>query len=307
MKLKDAVRLARPRHWVKNVIVLFPVVFAMKVGDAEAWISAAVATLAMCLASSSVYIFNDICDRREDSLHPHKKDRPLAAGRVSVGAASALSAGFYICALVAAVVLVSLSGSLPTLMIFFAYCLLQLGYSTYLKKYMLVDVICIALGFVLRAVMGAAAIRVQISPWLFVCTFTICLFMGFCKRFNELVTIGDAAEATEHRGTLAGYSRELLTHLITLSAGVAIVGFLLYTTAGRPVAPFNTSHLLYTLPIVVYAVARFAMLSMAGRYPGPTELILRDRPLQLTLVLWGAAAVGVIFWGESLRQWVVGL
>ena len=168
---------------------------------------------------------------------------------------------------------------------------------------MLVDVIGIAMGFVLRAVGGAVAIAVVPSVWLFVCTFTLCMFMGFCKRYNELITIGEPDQAAAHRPTLAGYSPELLTHLITLSAGVAVVAFLLYAASPGTGQTFHTMLLVYTLPLVCYGVFRFAMLSMMGRYTDPTDLMLRDRPFQLTLLLWLASAAAVMQWGPQLLAW----
>jgi len=298
MTAKATIRLIRPEHWIKNVIVLFPVLFAHKAGVLGAWVQAGLAAAAFCLASGAVYAFNDIRDRAKDLLHPQKRLRPLPAGAISVHAAAVTGA-----VLAVAGVAVAFAAGLPVLAAVAAYLLLQAAYTTALKRKMLVDVICIALGFVLRAVGGALAIRVAVSPWLFVCTFTLCLFMGFCKRANELASLGDGGEAADHRATLSGYSGELLTHLITLSAGVAVVSFLLYATSGRTIHHLGTDYLLYTLPLVIYGVCRFAMLSMRGLYADPTALILHDRPLQLTVVLWAAAAAAVIRWGPDIQRW----
>jgi len=188
-----------------------------------------------------------------------------------------------------------------------AYVLLQLAYTLILKHKAIIDVICIALGFVLRAAAGAIAIEVEVSPWLIVCTFTICLFMGFCKRCNETVTLGPGGEATGHRKPLAAYTSELLTHLITLSAGVAVVAFLLYASNDRTIRHFKTDYLIYTLPIVIYGITRFAMLSMKGCYRDPTDLFFRDRPFQLTVVVWFASAAVIIRWGLGLQQWLASL
>jgi 4-hydroxybenzoate polyprenyltransferase len=185
-----------------------------------------------------------------------------------------------------------------------AYLVLQLAYTYYLKRKMLVDVICIALGFVLRAVAGAVAIGVPISPWLFVCMFTICLFMGFCKRCNEIATMGPMPDAHQHRRTLLDYSLELLTHLITVSASIAVVALLLHATSKRTVGNLGTNYLIYTLPVFIYGVFRFAMLSMKGIYKDPTDLFLRDRPMQLAVLLWVAAIVAIIRWGKPLQHWL---
>ena len=291
------IRLARPGHWVKNVIVLFPVVFAMRAEDASAWRNAALATLAFCLVSSAVYIFNDICDRSADRLHPRKKNRPLASEQIGVTSAAVEA----LCLLTGAVlVAICVNRILPAVLL--VYLLLQLGYGTFLKHKVIVDVICIALGFVLRAVAGAVAINEEVSAWLFVCTFTLCMFMGFCKRCNEMATLGEPSQAAKHRKALAAYTSELLTHLITLSAGIAIVAFLLYASNERTIENFGTNYLVYTLPIVIYSITRFAMLSMKGVYADPTDLFLNDRPFQLTVVTWFAAVVLIIQWGRDLQK-----
>ncbi len=299
--LNSLLRLARPSHWIKNLIVLLPVVLAVRMDDPSAWAAAALAAAAFCLAASAVYIINDIYDREKDRLHPCKRDRPLVTGRVSIPVA-AIAAG--VLAIAAAAVAIGVNSMV--LLVVLAYLVLQLAYTYFLKRKMLVDVICIALGFVLRAVAGAVAIGVEISPWLFVCMFTICLFMGFCKRCNEIVTAGEEVAARRHRGTLAQYTPELLTHLITVSAGIAVVAFLLYATSDRTIMNLETNYLIYTLPVFIYGVFRFAMLSMKGIYKDPTDLILRDRSMQLAVLLWVAALVGIIRWGKALQQWLAG-
>ncbi|MFW6146284.1 MAG: decaprenyl-phosphate phosphoribosyltransferase [Planctomycetota bacterium] len=298
-RLTRWLRLGRPRQWSKNVLVLLPVIFAQKAGDVSAWAYALAATAAFCLASSAVYAFNDIRDRHADRLHPRKKDRPIAAGAVGVPQAYAFS-------LVTTLAALGLSAWLHPLAagLIGAYLALQLVYSLSLKRRMIADVICIALGFVLRTVTGAVVIEAPPSPWLIVCTFTLCLFLGFCKRRAELATMGNRPDAQTYRRTLAGYDPELLTHLITLSAGIAIVSFLLYAVSDETEARFGTVYLAYTLPLVVYAICRFAMLSMWGRYDDPAELILRDRAFQAAAALWLAAVLAIIYWGPYIRDWI---
>lgn len=299
--LNSLLRLARPSHWIKNLVVLLPVVLAVRMDDTSAWAAAGLAAAAFCLAASAVYIINDIHDREKDRLHPCKRDRPLVTGRVSIPVA-AIAAG--VLAIAAAAMAIGVNPMV--LLVVLAYLVLQLAYTYFLKRKMLVDVICIALGFVLRAAAGAVAIGVQISPWLFVCMFTICLFMGFCKRCNEIMTAGEELVARRHRGTLAKYTPELLTILITISAGIAVVAFLLYATSDRTVMNLGTNYLIYTLPVFIYGVFRFAMLSMQGIYRDPTDLILRDRPMQLAVLLWVLALVGIIRWGKALQQSLAG-
>lgn len=295
MQWTPFIRLARPSHWVKNSIVLLPVVFGRQMDRPKAWLLAGLAAAAFCLASSAAYAVNDILDRDRDRLHPDKRNRPVAAGELSLRQALA-AAGVL---LAAAVMVISWTGAGATACLV-AYVLLQGAYSALLRRKMIVDVLCIAVGFVFRAVAGACAIGVAASPWLLICTLTLCLFMGFCKRYTEVAVLNGNGAGRGHRLTLAGYSTDLLTHLITLSAGIAIVSFLQYTMSVETVARFGTHYLVFTLPAVIYGVCRFAMLSMAAAYPGPTELILRDRPFQAAVLSWVLAAAVIVRWGRDI-------
>lgn len=296
------IQLARPRHWVKNVVVFMPVVFGMRMSQMQAWVQAGVAVVAFCFVSAFAYIINDVKDCQSDRRHPQKKYRPVACGKVSTRAAIIEAT---VLLLIGACLAKSLSVIL--LLIVMLYVLLQVSYTLFLKQKALIDVICIALGFVLRTASGAVAIKVEISPWLFICMFTLCLFMGFCKRYSEVVTIGDVALARNHRPTLIEYTPELLTHLITLSAAIAVIAFLLYGLSERTVAQFGTNYFIYTLPVAVYAIFRFAMLSMKGSYSGPTELILRDRPFQLTILVWIVLILVVIRFSKNIDLWIQSL
>ncbi len=296
------IKLARVDHWIKNFVVLMPVVFSQKIftEDAVSAVGYAIAAaVAFCFASSFAYAINDIKDADADGKHPKKKHRPVASGDVSKSAALAAAIFFIVVALAT-----SLAISYILTFIIALYIALQIAYSAFLKKKPLIDVICIALGFVLRAAAGAVAIEVKLSPWLFICMFTICLFMGFCKRYNELVTLGDSDTAEDHRPALISYTPDLLTHLITLSAGIAVVAFLFYGLNPSTVNRIGTNYLIYTLPVVVYAIFRFAMLSMRGVYTDPTDLIIHDRPFQITITLWILMAGIIIMYSEELNNWL---
>lgn len=298
-------RLLRPHQWVKNVFVFAGVVFGgpqiIERGDSLTGAIGLVLLGFACLSlvSSSVYIFNDIRDREEDRLHPRKRNRPLAAGLVSVPAAGLL------CVTTGAI---GLFGGFLLDRAFFlmlaAYLVLQGAYTLGLKRAVLLDVIIIATGFVLRAVAGAVLVHVQISIWLVLCTFTLCLFMGFSKRrceLNAMSTAGPDA-ARRHRATLLRYSPDLLNHMTTVAAGIAVISFMLYATDRITIEKFGTPYLAYTLPLVVYAVFRFALLVDEERVDGPTDVMLRDWPFQLAIVLWGIAALVIIYWGPELQR-----
>ncbi len=285
------IKMLRPAHWVKNLAVLLPLVFAMEVGNINSVVRILTAAAVFCLLSSGVYIINDLRDRPVDKLHPHKKNRPIASGGVDADYAFITALILITAAFVSSFLFFS------RIFIFLAgYFCLQAAYSFSLKRVVLLDVICIAMGFVLRASAGAAAIKVAISPWLFICMFTICLFMGFCKRYNEKVIFADSDDGQKHRDTLLEYTPELLTHLVTLSAGLAVISFISYAMSPLTVGNFGSEKLVYTLPLVVYAVFRFAMVSMKALYEGPTEIILKDRPFQIAAFLWGLWVFTVINW-----------
>lgn len=294
-------RLLRPEQWVKNVFLLAGLVFGRKFTDPDSVLVAIGGFSLFCMLSSAIYVLNDIRDREDDKLHPRKRERPIASGAVSVpaaiaisvilllftlGSAVALDRGFFFCCL--------------------AYVVLQMMYTFAFKHEVLLDVILIGIGFVIRAVAGAVLVHVEISHWLVLCTFTLCLFMGFSKRRCELSAMASAngGDAKQHRRTLAQYTPELLNHMTTLTAGIAVVSFMLYTVDQRTVSVYGTNYLIYTLPMVVYAIFRFALLVEHGRVDGPTDVILRDRPFQGAILLWIVAAMAIISRGPQIAAWL---
>jgi 4-hydroxybenzoate polyprenyltransferase len=294
-------RLMRPGQWIKNLFVFAGLVFGHLLGNWPSVLAVILAFICFCLLSSAVYTFNDIHDRAEDRLHPTKRRRPLASGQVSVGAATVFGVVLLALGLGGSVVL---NGGF--LAIAALYVLLQMAYTFALKHATVLDVIALGLGFVLRAVAGAVAVHVTISPWLVICTFTLCLFLGFSKRRCELDSLADGppADAARHRRTLAEYTPELLNHMTTLTAGIAVVSFMLYATDKRTLEVFGTNYLVYTLPMVVYAIFRVALLVEHGRVNGPTDVVLRDRPFQAAIVLWGLAVLVIIYRGQVLQEWL---
>ncbi|MFQ5807758.1 MAG: decaprenyl-phosphate phosphoribosyltransferase, partial [Phycisphaerae bacterium] len=299
-------QLLRPSQWIKNVFVFAGLIFGRKLTDPTSIGITLLGFACLCLLSSLVYIVNDIQDREEDKLHPRKCRRPIASGQVGVSVAATL---------VAALLLVGLSGSWLLDrgfgIVATAYLVLQTLYTYGFKHAVILDVIAIGLGFVLRAVSGAVLLHVDISPWLVLCTFTLCLFMGFGKRRCELnaLAVSRGTGAAGHRRTLSIYTPDLLNHMTTLTAGIAIVSFMLYTIDDRTIAQFGSRDLglfgskclLSTLPIVVYAVFRFAVLVEHGEVDGPTDVVFRDRPFQVAILLWVVAALLIVYRTEQLH------
>lgn len=295
-------RLLRPEQWTKNAFLFAGVAFGRKLTDPHFLTLALLGFICFCFVSSSVYILNDIHDRNEDRVHPRKRHRPIAAGTVSVGQ------GVLITILLLAV---GLGGAQWLDRGFFlvagCYFLLQIAYTFRLKQVALLDVIMIGVGFVMRAVAGGVLVQVEISHWLVLCTFTLCLFMGFSKRRCELASLAERSktDVARHRKTLIEYTPDLLNHMTTLTAGIAIISFMLYATDQRTVTVFGTNYLVYTLPLVVYAIFRFALLVEHGRVDGPTDVLLYDRPFQATLILWAVAALVIVYQGAAIQRWLM--
>lgn len=283
------IRLMRPHQWIKNLVVLAGPAFGLEFAD----LRVLVVFLAFCLVSSASYAINDIFDREADRTHPEKKHRPIASGDVSVSGAW----GFATLLAVAAICTTHWLLSPVVTLLVAGYFILILAYSSFLKRRPILDVMIIAVGFVMRAVAGAAAVEAFVSPWLIACTFTLCMFLGFGKRRCELATLHSEEERGKHRATLLRYTPELLSHLISVSAGIALVTFLLYTMDSNPNIPhppFRKELLLYTLPMVAYGFFRYTMLIETGRFTGPMQIVLKDKALILTGFLWVAAAIGII-------------
>ena len=281
-------QLMRPKHWTKNVFLFAALIFGQKLTDPVAVGAAVGGFICFCLAASAVYIFNDIIDREADRLHPEKRNRPLAAGGVSVSSAAVASV---LCAAAALAGSLVLGRSFAAIVL--AYIALVVLYTLLLKRVMILDCIVISVGFCLRAMAGAEAVGVFISPWLIVCTFALCLFLAFSKRLAELGQLRQDGES--FRKALAGYTPELLAHMVDVTSGLAVVCFLLYAMDERTLRLFGTNNLVYTTPIVLYCVFRFSASMQKGRYSDPVQLILSDWPFQIGFALWVLACVGIVY------------
>ena len=282
-------RAMRPRQWTKNAAVLAPLVFAHKAFEPALALNAVVATLAFCLLSSAVYLFNDLADRERDRLHPLKRLRPIASGEVGPGLAAGLGLGLAASGLVAFWWL-----GLPAFFGALGYLGLQVAYTGLLKRLVILDVFAIGAGFVVRVATGALAISVPISNWLYLCTFLLSLFLGFSKRRAELALLDDGAGA--HRANLSELSLPLLDQLISVVTASTVVCYALYTMSEDTVAKFGTDNLKFTIPCVVYGIFRYLFLIYRRNEGGsPEKLLLTDVPLLLDIGLF-TAIVGVVLY-----------
>jgi 4-hydroxybenzoate polyprenyltransferase len=288
--LPALIRSMRPKQWIKNGFIFAALVFDGQLGNTPALLRTTLGFALFCLATSSIYLINDIRDLAEDRQHPTKRNRPLPSGRLPVGVAWTAAGVLGGVAIAGAFLLVPRFG-----WIVLGYVALFIFYSFTLKHLVILDVFAIAAGFVLRVAAGVALITVmRFSPWLYVCTTLLALFLGFGKRRAELQLLAESAG--QHRRVLDGYTLPLLDQLIVVVSSATIMAYSLYTFSAENV-PKNHLMML-TIPFVAYGIFRYLWLIHVEDAGGaPDELLLSDRPLLLTFLLWGAAAVGALYLG----------
>jgi 4-hydroxybenzoate polyprenyltransferase len=287
--LKALIKTMRPRQWTKNGFIFFGLVFDKQLFMLEPFLRTVAGFFLFCLLSSAVYLLNDIADVEADRNHPEKKFRPIASGKLPVRVAS-----------VAAMLLAFISISLGYLLspffalILAAYLFINLLYSRWLKHVTILDVLIVSSGFVLRVAAGVILIFPveRFSPWLYMLTILFSLYIGLGKRRAELNLLAEGASA--HRKVLDGYTLPLLDQYITIVSGMTIVAYSLYTFSA-PNLPENQSMML-TIPFVVYGIFRYLQLIQIGHEAGsPDEVALKDRPLQVTVLLWGLTVIAIFY------------
>ena len=286
----------RPAQWTKNLIVFAALLFSGRLIVLDSVIRSIEAFVIFCLLSGVVYLINDVADREADRQHPLKRSRPIASGQVSVAAALSTAAVLGAGALAWAFWLATPFGVLAA-----AYVLLQAMYSGPLKHIVIIDVLTIAVGFVLRAAAGAVAIAVTFSEWLLIMTILLALFMALSKRRHELVLLADTAKG--HRRILEEYSPYLLDQMISVVTASTLVAYAIYTVSPDTIAKFHTNKLGLTLPFPLYGIFRYLYLVHLKEGGGsPSEMLLNDRPLLICVALWAATVAVIIYGAPSLLQ-----
>ena len=294
MTFRDFTKAVRTRQWAKNALLFGGFIFAGRLRAPEAVLfddalRVLLAFGCFCALSGAAYLLNDWMDIERDRLHPIKRERPLAAGRISPRGALALFAGL----LVVAVTLASAIGvSHPSARWFglagAVYFALTVSYSLRLKHEVVIDVLAVALGFVVRVVAGCLAIPVLISPWILFCTFNLALFVALCKRRAELLEVGGNGAT---RGVLKGYTAEMLDTFISVAAGLTIISYSLYTFQAPLTKAMGelaqTPLMMTSIPFVIYGVFRYLLIAHSSTVGGEPEQMLRDKPLMVNVVLWG--------------------
>jgi 4-hydroxybenzoate polyprenyltransferase len=282
----------RPSQWTKNLILFAALLFGQRLFDGQAVLNAAAGFVIFCALSGVVYLINDIADREADRRHPVKQHRPIASGVVPVRAAITLAVVLGAAAIGGAFWLSRSFGIVST-----SYLALLAVYSGVLKHVVILDVLTIAIGFVLRAVAGAVAVNVPISHWLYVLTILGALFLALSKRRHELVLLADGAIG--HRRILEEYSPYLLDQMIAVVTASTIVAYAFYTVSPETIQKFGTDRLMLTLPFPLYGIFRYLYLVHLKEGGGnPSDMLLNDRPLLLCVGLW-ASSVALIIYGPA--------
>ena len=278
--LASAVRV---RQWTKNLLLFAGLVFAAKLSDVGRWGDAWLALAAYCAASSAAYLVNDVRDAESDRLHPFKRRRPVASGRLRASTALVLSA-----ALCAAAVAAASALGYPSLALLAGFLGLQLAYSFGLKRVVALDIVAIAALFTIRAAAGAEAVDVRVSPWLLVCTALLAIFLALAKRGGELRAVGEAGERS--RPVLAHYSLACVDRLLVVVGLATVAAYCVYALGAR-----DSPEVGVTIPFVTFGVGRYLLLVRRdGVGETPEEILLTDLPIQLAIVAWALIAAVVL-------------
>ncbi len=286
--LGGLIKTMRPKQWFKNVFVFAPLIFDEKLFQPRYLLPTVAGFVLLCLTSGTVYIINDLADIEKDRNHPKKRNRPLAAGELSIGAARGAAVLIPLVALPLGFLLDVWLGGILT-----AYLFLQIGYSFWLKNFVIIDVMIVASGFLLRVAAGVPLVEAErFSPWLYVCMMLLALLIGFGKRRHELVLLKEGAAG--HRQALEHYNLPLLDHILSIVTASTLVAYALYTFSA-PNLPRNHTMML-TIPFVLYGIFRYLYLIHVKELGGaPEEVVLSDRALQASILLWGASVVVVMY------------
>ncbi len=287
INFQDYIKLLRPKHWVKNLFVFTAIVFSNNTGRIDLWLKLILAFIVLCLASSVVYIINDILDRDNDKHNPKKLNRPIASGRITVFNASVYAFVIGISTFFLAILL-----NFKFFLIVLLYLCLMFFYSLYLKNKVIVDVFVIALGFVIRVLAGTIVISVIPSKWIILCVFFLATFLGFSKRRFEYISLNETM--LKHRKVLEFYSVEFLDHMNIVAMCTVILFYTLYTIAPETVQRFNTQAMVYSSFFVVFGLFRYLFLVHKKLKGSPVETLYSDKQLILIVILWVLYCVFVI-------------
>jgi len=281
--------MLRPYQWSKNLLLFSGLIFSTSFFIENDLLISILAFVIFCITSSGIYILNDLRDIEHDRLNPTKMNRPIAAGKISKLKAFVIMVLLLVASVTSAFIL-----DKNFFIIILIYLCLNIAYSFGLKNIVLLDAIIVAIGFLLRVFAGCVIINVEVTPWLFICTFSLALTLSFGKRRNELNELKQ--DAKKFRETLEFYSTQLLDIILTICSATALVTYSLYTMANETVHRFGNKHLIITMPFVMYGIFRYLYLIYTKNKGGdPTKLLLFDFPSILNGVLWIASIFYIIY------------
>ena len=281
--------IMRPKQYIKNIFILLPLFFAGQITNMELLINALMAFVAFSLSASAVYIFNDYKDIKEDRKHPKKKYRPLPSGLISKNVALSLMTillimGFSLMAII----------SLNALVILSIYIILNIAYSFKLKRIALLDITIIAIGFVLRLFVGSFAYEISLKIWIVVMTFLLALFMALAKRRDDILIF--LKSGNKMRKSVIGYNLQLIDGAMIIMASIIIVAYINFTTSPENIEKFQNENLYLTTLFVIFGVMRYLQMTFVEKNSGsPTEIILKDKIMQINLVLWILSFIWLIY------------
>ena len=288
--IKNYFNLLRIPQWIKNLFVFVPLLFSLHFFDTEYFLPTLKAFFMFCLASSFIYIVNDIIDIKADASHPIKKLRPLPSGKISIKAARFTAINIFVI-----MVLLLVFVNLDFVYYLLGFVILNILYSLYFKHIVILDVFSIAAGFTIRVLGGAAIINVPVSSWLILTTMFISLFLGVMKRHSELVQNSES-ENVSSRKVLSEYSVIFTNQMATVAAAGVIICYALYTVSQRTISVFNTENLIYTTPFVVFGIFRFMYLEYQNQKgENTTQVMLTDLPMIFTVMLYVATTVMIVY------------
>ena len=280
LNIKDILRLIRPHQYIKNFFIFMPLFFAGQIGNTELLLNVVIAFVAFSITASAIYVLNDYHDIEEDKQHPKKKYRPLASGSISKSQAIIIMPVLLV---VGSTLMLSLS--LKAGEILAAYVVMNIAYSFYLKYVAILDVVIIAIGFVLRLFIGSMVTGTSLSMWIVIMTFLLALFMALGKRRNDVLIYLEAGK--KMRKVIGDYNLQFLDTAMAIMASVVIIAYIIYTITPEIVARVNSEYLYLTALYVVLGVMRYLQVALVLKdSSSPTKVVLKDRFMQLTLIGW---------------------
>ncbi|HUU05701.1 MAG TPA: decaprenyl-phosphate phosphoribosyltransferase [Patescibacteria group bacterium] len=280
--LKNILISLRIKQWVKNVFIFAPMIFSLHMFQPAYIQRSLLAFFLFSLVTGGIYIFNDILDRGRDRLHPVKQNRPIASGRLSVPVA-----GLVAVALLAGVLLLIVRFNREFFLIAVLYIGLNILYSLFLKSVVIIDTMVIALGFVLRIMIGGAVNHIVVYPWILITTFLLAIFLALIKRRQEFLKIQSLHPEQLTRKTLQSYNLGMLDQMISIATATTLISYIMYVLSPDIQQKFHTSKLYYTVPFVIFGIFRYLFLAYSkGEGESPTDIIYTDLPFTLNIILW---------------------